>query len=223
MKKPNITKAEFIAYIKGAADAFTKSITALVAKGKIKQAEADAYIKKHLPKITAIQNIFANGWPADAATPTFLLGIRGYYLNSQGKAGENDRGIYDDAFVLVGPGYFKTFNANTDPRKIGFGIGTLLPGVHDLKQGPHPITKPNVPAFRTADVSQVLPGTRDGQIGIKDLLGVNLHPGGTYNVNSIACQTVQAQQWPEFKTDAYKLTDKTKKILTYLLTEQVSY
>lgn len=223
MKKPNVTKEEFLAYIKGAGESFTKSINALVAKGRIKKTEAQSHINKYLPRITEMQNVFANGWPAATATPTFCLAIRGYYLNSQGKPGENDRGIYDDAFVLVGPNYFKTFNGNTDPRKYSYGIGTLLPGFYDFKQGPHPFKKPNYPAFRTAAANQVLPGTRDQQIGIKDLLGVNFHRGGTYNVNSIACQTVQEQQWPEFKADAYRLTDKTKKILPFLLVEQYFY
>src|SRR5690606_22423033 len=32
-----------------------------------------------------------------------LLGLRGYYRDTMGKKGRNDRGLYDDAIVLVGP------------------------------------------------------------------------------------------------------------------------
>lgn len=222
MQKPNINNAGFLNYLNNSDTALVKSINALVSAKRISQVEADKYIAGHLLKIGILKTNFAAATPA--SYPVLCLAIRGYYLNSQGVPGANDRGIFDDAFVLVGPGYFKTFNANTDPRKAGFGIGSLMPGVHELMQGYHGYGKASGhDAFRTANAKQILPVIRDGQTGIKDGITVNLHRGGVYNTNSIACQTVQADQWPEFKNDAYKLTDKTKRILTYLLVEQISY
>ena len=35
--------------------------------------------------------------------PVYLVGVRGYYLDSMGKKGVNDRGMYDDAIFLVSP------------------------------------------------------------------------------------------------------------------------
>ena len=43
-----------------------------------------------------------------------LVGVRGYRLNSMGRVGKNDRGIYDDAFFIKSPHCFKSFAGNTD-------------------------------------------------------------------------------------------------------------
>ena len=44
-----------------------------------------------------------------------LVGVRGYYRDSMGEAGKNDRGIYDDAIFVIAPDFFGSWNANTDP------------------------------------------------------------------------------------------------------------
>ena len=175
--------------------------------GRIGQEEAQQYLKK----ATQVQQ-----------GSVMVLAIRGYYLNSQGEAGENDRGIYDDAFILIGPNYFQTFNANSDPRKHEKGIAMLLPGWHEFKQGWHGFGKASGhKAFRTANVQEITPVLRDGQNGIQKGYTINLHSGGVINTNSAGCQTVQKDQWEEFRSNAYRLMDSEgQKTLPYLLVEE---
>jgi lysozyme len=138
-----------------------------------------------------------------------------------GKPGVNDRGIFDDAMIVVAPNYYQTFNANTDPGKYKTGIGTVAPGLHFYKKGKHGISGKNpYDAFRPDTDDEGLPGYRDGQKGIKRIITPNLHSGGTINVNSAACQTVKKEQWVEFQTTVYKLmSDAKQKRLPYVLLE----
>ena len=71
-----------------------------------------------------------------------LVGIRGYYADSMGVKGKNDRGIYDDAIILLSPSVHATFNANTDPSVFKKGIAVLKTGVHRYRKGNHGISKP---------------------------------------------------------------------------------
>lgn len=64
----------------------------------------------------------------------YLVGLRGY-----DEAGENKRGIYDDAFALVTPDQFLVYNANTDPSITRKGIAVLQPGVYLYAKGLHGI------------------------------------------------------------------------------------
>lgn len=207
MNRPKITIEEAKELILSSADNIRAAMDRYVKQGRLSQADADKYV------LTAI---------APHHDPVKVLAIRGYYKDSMGKAGENDRGIFDDALILMGPNYYNTFNGNTDPRIVKAGVGMLLPGWHLFKQGWHGYGKASGhKAFRTANAREVLPVLRDGLVGIKEGVTVNLHRGGQFNTNSIACQTVIADQWLEFQREAYKLMDKEgQKVLPYLLLEQ---
>lgn len=163
--------------------------------------------------------IKASGYVINEAV--FVLAIRGYYKDSMGKPGENDRGIYDDAMVLVGPNYLQTFNANTDPSKHKPGIGTVAPGLHYYRKGKHGLSGPKpYDAFRPATADESLPGHRDGQTGLTKIFNPNLHSGGDVYTNSAACQTVWKPQWLEFQKTAYTLmTQEGQHQLPYLLIE----
>lgn len=207
MQRPNISKETFEQYIKDAPANIAKAMERYIAAGRLSKEESDKYL------LTAIKM---------PAQPVKVVAIRGYYKDSMGEAGKNDRGIFDDAFAVSGPGYFKTFNGNTDPRKFGAGIGMLLPGVHYFKKGLHGFAHGPYPAFRTANIKEILPVLRDGQFGIRDGVTINLHKGGVYNTNSIACQTVQAEEWLEFQKDVYKLMqDNSQRELPYILIENL--
>jgi lysozyme len=70
-----------------------------------------------------------------------LVGRRGYFRDTMGVSGLNDRGIYDDALALISPRFFRTFNANVDPSKFTPGVASLLANrVYWFVLGTHGIT-----------------------------------------------------------------------------------
>lgn len=206
MNRPNIDIQEAAEYLSSAPQTVAAAIDRLVKAGRITRKEADAYIAKAV---------------VQPPGSVYVIAIRGYYRDTMGKPGQNDRGIYDDAFILIGPGYFKTFNANTDNRQHGAGKAMLLPGWHVFKPGWHGYGKASGhAAFRTANAREVLPVLRDGQNGIKDGITINLHSGGQISTNSDGCQTVVKDQWSQFKREADELLAKNgQKTLPYLLLE----
>jgi lysozyme len=134
----------------------------------------------------------------------YLIGIRGYYLDTMGKPGVNDRGIYDDCICIVAPNLFLAFNANTDPSAFRESIATLIPGRHLYKKGKHKISGPNpYQALRPATDDESLPVTRDGKEGVFKGIAINIHKGGYTTTSSEGCQTVYPDQWKEFIDTVY--------------------
>ncbi|WP_306257648.1 lysozyme [Pararhizobium sp. IMCC21322] len=129
-----------------------------------------------------------------------VLGVRGYYENSLGKKGANDRGLYDDAIFIIEPDGVHNFNANTDPSRFRKGIAQLkarqalryIPGPHgyNRKNGPYP-------AFRQDSECTV---NRDGTGEDTGIFWINLHRGGLTGTSSAGCQTIPPHQWNEFRT-----------------------
>lgn len=151
-----------------------------------------------------------------------LVGIRGYYRDSMGKPGVNDRGIYDDALFIVSPTHFSAWNGNTDPSVHRQGIASLVPGVHRYKRGNHGVSKPGggYPAFRPATPGEQLPVTRDGIIDPKPGVAINIHKGGVKTTSSAGCQTVPPKQWPAFYAALDgELKRHGQKAFSYILTE----
>lgn len=141
--------------------------------------------------------------PMREAFPEFyVLGVRGYYRDTMGEVGENDRGLYDDAMFVVGPECFVAFNANVDPSRFKQGIATLIPGWYPYKPGNHGISRPGggYPAFRPATEDESLPVYRDGEEGRsrRDGVAINIHKGGWNTTSSEGCQTVHPSQWEAF-------------------------
>ena len=142
-----------------------------------------------------------------------VVAIRGYYLDSMGKKGANDRRIYDDAMFIVSPRGIMSYQANTDPNGYRKGAGTgrgkgmamLKPGIHLFGTGRH---KRRL-AFRQCERFTVI---RDGDPPYEDLgwHAINLHSGGYNSTSSLGCQTVPAGTWDEFRRLLYGLLDEFK-------------
>lgn len=132
-----------------------------------------------------------------------VLAIRGYYLDSMGRPGANDRQIWDDAIVIHSPRGIMAYKANTDPNGYRKGRGTgaekgmasLVPGIHLYGPGPHK----GRAAFRQCERFTVL---RDGDPPYRDTgwHAINLHSGGSVSTSSLGCQTLPAATWPEFRS-----------------------
>jgi lysozyme len=156
---------------------------------------------------------------AHGVTGPAILGQRGYYENTMGAPGKNDRGIFDDMIAVVTPRTYRTFNANTDPSAADTGtrLATLQPGVWDFKLGlHHPDTANEYPCLVQAGPVTVL---RDNGVRETGEFYIHIHHGGLNTTTSEGCQTIYLAQWPEFfqlvKTEMqfYKLTE-----IPYVLT-----
>lgn len=132
--------------------------------------------------------------------PVVLVGVRGYYKDSMGKPGSNDRGIYDDALFILSGNHFTSWNANTDPSAHRQGIASLVPGVHRYRRGNHGISRPGggYPAFRPATKNEELPVVRDGVVNPSPGIAINIHRGSRNGTSSEGCQTLPPQQWEAF-------------------------
>ena len=107
-----------------------------------------------------------------------VVAIRGYYLDSMGKRGANDRSIYDDAMFIVHPNGIERYQANTDPNGYRKGHGTgsqkgmamLKTGIHIFGKGLHK----GVQAFRQCEPFTVV---RDGSPDYEDtgMHAIDLH------------------------------------------------
>jgi lysozyme len=153
--------------------------------------------------------------------PVALLGIRGYYRDTMGKPGTNDRAIYDDCIALVSPTAFATFNANTDPSVTRRHVAVLLPGAWRYRKGKHKITSPTgYPALIQAAPVTV---ARDQEGLDTGWFGINIHRGGRTSTSSLGCQTIWPDQWESFRALAYGEMDRhAQKTIPYVLIAEES-
>lgn len=159
----------------------------------------------------------------DAFKEVAVLARRGYYRDTMGAPGRNDRGIYDDALFIVGPECFTAFNGNTDPSIARPRVAVLCPGVWRYKPGQHGITfhRPGYPypAFvQAAEVAVMRDGEGQPDIG---WFGINIHRGSNTGTSSLGCQTIPPAQWESFRA---LLNDQVKragqKSFAYVLTDE---
>ena len=155
--------------------------------------------------------------------PVCLVGIRGYYRDTMGAVGRQDRGIYDDAIILVSPNVHAAFNANVDPGaygknpKIGKGYASLKPGVYRYKLGRHGLRSGN--PYRALVQGNPVTVSRDGGEDETGYFGINIHKGSNRSVSSEGCQTIPPAQWPAFITMVEtEMKRNNAKTLSYVLT-----
>ncbi|WP_121355239.1 hypothetical protein [Flavisolibacter nicotianae] len=136
--------------------------------------------------------------------PLLVMGFRGYYKDTMGAPGVNDRGIYDDAIVIHSPSATATFNGNTDPSayKKGTGFGAAK-GMASLKAGPWFVHKFDLHHGKYLALCQRLGAVtviRDGDPPYTDTgyFGINIHRGGYNGTSSLGCQTIHPEQWDSF-------------------------
>lgn len=136
--------------------------------------------------------------------PVVVVGIRGYYKNSMGAPGVNDRGIYDDALFIESPQIMVAYNGNTDPASYRAGSGTgSTKGMATLNPGAwfvHRFDKHKGQYLALCQRAGPVNVTRDGNPPYLDtgMFGINIHRGGYNSTSSEGCQTVHPTQWDSF-------------------------
>ena len=158
---------------------------------------------------------------AGVTEPVALLGERGYFRDTMGRPGENDRGIYDDALTLHTPAVHACFNANTDPSVTRRGVAVLKPGLWHYQLGVHGLSHP--PARRYPALVQAAPVTvhRDGGNDDTGFFGINIHHGSYGGTSSLGCQTIYPAQWESFYAIVKsELTRHGQVVVPYLLIER---
>jgi hypothetical protein len=136
--------------------------------------------------------------------PLIIVGIRGYYRDTMGQPGVNDRGIYDDAIFIHSPNVTASYNANTDPSKYHCGRGTgAAKGMASLNPGFWPVYQFDFHKGEYLALCQragKVTVTRDGDPSYQKTgdFGINIHKGGWGTTGSEGCQTIHPSQWASF-------------------------
>lgn len=131
-----------------------------------------------------------------------LVGERGYYLNSMGAKGVNDRDIYDDAIFLTSPSCHVAWNANVDPSPFRVGVASLEPGVWRFGLNIHGKSKPKHLQYECLEQVGPVIVRRDSKDGKgtldKGVFAIQIHRGSYGSTSSLGCQTLPPDQWESF-------------------------
>jgi lysozyme len=150
-----------------------------------------------------------------------LLGRRGYYRDTMGEPGKNDRGIYDDAMILVTPTAYITYNANADPSIRRPRVAVLVAGVWSYRIGIHNISKSKDRQYKALVQAAEVTVRRDQSITESGWFGINIHRGGWNTTSSLGCQTIYPPQWDSFiATVELEMKRHARKRIPYVLTER---
>ena len=143
-----------------------------------------------------------------------MLAVRGYYANTFGVKGKDDRRVYDDALFIIAENYYTALQWNTNPSpSYRYGLAELLTGVYDVKKHKH---KGKYNAFQIIEAKV----KRDGKNGIfVGNFGINLHYDGEYIPSgSLGCQTGRKSEFIKWQPQVYNLMDSLGlKTFKYLL------
>jgi hypothetical protein len=163
--------------------------------------------------------------------PLIIVGIRGYYLNTLGVSGANDRGIYDDAIFIDTPNVTAAYNGNTDPSGFRKGDGKgLSKGMAKLKPGlwfAHAFGNHRGKYLALIQIMGQVTVIRDGSPDYDDTgyFGINIHKGSFNSTSSLGCQTIYPPQWDSFialakdQSVRFHGTKWKKVIIPYILLE----
>jgi hypothetical protein len=168
-----------------------------------------------------------------AKYPLVVVGIRGYFRDSMGAPGVNDRGIYDDALFIDTPETFASFNGNTDPSRYrrGEGFGEATKGIASLNPGAwfvHRFDKHKGRYLALCRRAGKVTVTRDGKkenYADTGEFGINIHRGSYHGTSSLGCQTIHPDQWDSFISLAvdlarrYHVENWKKAVIPYVLME----
>lgn len=167
-----------------------------------------------------VESMIASKGIDRAKCPVVLLGVRGYYLDSMGETGKNDRLIYDDAVFIHSSILFAAYNANTDPGAFRKGIASLRPGVWQYKLGIHGLSKPKDRQYKALVQAAQVTVIRDQTGPDTGHFGINIHRGGNTTVSSEGCQTICPSQWIEFISNVTaQLEHFGQKVVPYVLVD----
>lgn len=181
------------------------------------------------PKATRAEVLgwLARAYPHEALPGVFVVGVRGYYRDTLGVKGANDRGIYDDAIFVVTPTRFLAFNGNTDPSRVrrGSGVGAEK-GMASLKPGfwrAHRLGKHKGQYLALIQTGGQVTVIRDGVSGDYEEtgnFGINIHRGGINSTSSEGCQTIPPDEYDEF-IHALAVPAKEQGVVPYILFDGV--
>ena len=151
--------------------------------------------------------------------PVLVIGIRGYYADTMGVVGENDRGIYDDALFIDSPSVTASFNANTDPSVFRKGIAVLVTGVYLYKIGMHNMKNPYKALRQFGRVTVLRDGSTKPETDTAAApFYIDIHKGGFGTTSSLGCQTIHPNQWLPFLLSVEsELKRNNQTVIPYLL------
>jgi hypothetical protein len=137
------------------------------------------------------------------------LSIRGYYLDSMGKPGVNDRMIYDDATAIYHPHRgVLTYQSNTDPNgyRKGHGTADSTKGMAMLKKGVWRYGTGYHRGYRAFRQCQPVTVIRDGNPPYEDTgwHAINIHAGGVNSTSSLGCQTLPPSTFAQLRPLFYE-------------------